>query len=270
MGEHPFVVRGPLEKYDGHIEAKWTFEPKDCFESTQRFEPRPGIVITIEPGSATAELAGASGGQELRVRIAEAEALVRDLLTGASLLDRVPFELRSGPLIVYSPEGTASHHALLVGTELTTQIGRVDFVYSNAEGVVRDTKKDRIERKHQLSTLIAKHRSSDPTLGRMLDGIDAARRDRADELVHLGVVFEAFQTRVRASDFATFKSHETACERLRILCNDSRLRQGRHRGLTPEQPLRDATQDELDEARTLAQRLVEAYLEWLDSEGERP
>jgi hypothetical protein len=82
--------RGPVTTYTGRIEAKWTFAPVDLFESVQRFEPRAGIVVTIEPGIATVERTGSSVGQELRFRVKEAATLVRNLLAGPSLVDRVP------------------------------------------------------------------------------------------------------------------------------------------------------------------------------------
>lgn len=187
-------------------------------------------------------------------------------LPEVTAIDRVAVDLKSGPVVVYAPDGTREHHALLVGVEATLKLtDRADFVMTDATGkIVRDTKQDRIDRKRILAELLAKHRPRDRTLGRMLDSVDAARRDQADELVHLGEVFEAIRARLTAADPAALKASWKAADRLRSLCNDSNLRQGRHRGMQPETELRDAMPEELDEARNLARHLVEAYVAWLE------
>ncbi len=141
-----------------------------------------------------------------------------------------------------------------------------DLVFTNAEGVVlKDTKRIRIERKRKLAALIVKHRSTDSALARMLNGMEAALRAPAVELVHLGEVFEAFDWLVKNVDAPPLKAMRQECNRLKSLCNHSRIRQGRHVGLTPYAELRDATQEELGEARTLTQQLLDTYLDWLDS-----
>jgi hypothetical protein len=170
-----FDLRGPPKGDAGRVEVTWSFEPKNLFESPQRFEPQTGVAVTIEDGQAIVELAGTSQGQELRNRVDMTEAIVRDLLSGPSLIDRVAVDLKSGPVVVYAPDGTREHHALLVGVEATLKLtDRADFVMTDATGkIVRDTKQDRIDRKRILAELLAKHRPRDRTLGRMLDSVDA-------------------------------------------------------------------------------------------------
>ena len=68
----------------------------------------------------------------------------------------------------------------------------------------------------------------------------------------------------RAMISALKTTTHTEWSRFGNLCNEEPLRQGRHRGKKYSE-LRDATDDELSEARGIARAMIEGYLQYLDT-----
>jgi len=90
--------------------------------------------------------------------------------------------------------------------------------------------------------------------------------DPGNELIHLYEIFEALSKHFGAQEKARHCLHFTKAEwqclkRLGQLANDEPLEQGRHRGRHPM--LRPASPQELAEARTIAKKLVEAFMSTL-------
>jgi antirestriction protein ArdC len=59
--------------------------------------------------------------------------------------------------------------------------------------------------------------------------------------------------------------HVGCWDRLHELCNDMPLKQGRHLGSMKRDDRRDATEDELREARGIARMMIEKYLNYIDA-----
>ena len=94
-------------------------------------------------------------------------------------------------------------------------------------------------------------------------------KDPANELVHLYEIQDAL-SKYFGNDTAARKALGVSINkwrRLSSLANDPSLKQGRHRGLSLG-ALRDATKEELKEARNIAQSLVETYLEYLERQDQ--
>ena len=86
--------------------------------------------------------------------------------------------------------------------------------------------------------------------------------------MHLYEVQEAVATKfggVGAARIALGVSR-ASWSRLGQLANDEPLKQGRHRGKKVGN-LRDATEGELNEARSIARFVVESYLTWFNNNG---
>ncbi|WP_088956947.1 hypothetical protein [Variovorax sp. HW608] len=100
----------------------------------------------------------------------------------------------------------------------------------------------------------------------MLASYDAAVADPSDEMTHLYEIEDAMKLRFGNPDkaVAALGFSKAEWDRLHKLCNEAPINQSRHRGArTP--PLRDAMPEELEEARSIARRIIDGYLTWLES-----
>lgn len=134
-------------------------------------------------------------------------------------------------------------------------------VRDSAGNVVRDTKRERID--HERMRLEAAMRgATDPFFKKLQDSYAAAVDDPANELVHLYEILDALKKHFHGEHKARreLQLTERQWEPLgRLACGEP-IRQGRHRGAHINHQLRDATYEELTEARAIARGLIEAYM----------
>jgi hypothetical protein len=137
---------------------------------------------------------------------------------------------------------------------------QVEAMEIDASGkVIHDSRGERLKATNDLlAALVPK--MAHPTLRTMVESLGRASRDRDSELSHLYDVREAAVQYFGNEGTARAKLGITKQQwsELGQLANDEPLRQGRHRGRHATQ-LRDATQEELDRARKIAWRIVEAF-----------
>lgn len=98
---------------------------------------------------------------------------------------------------------------------------------------------------------------------KILNSFYDAFKDPGNELVYLYEVWEAIERRSyrgKAEDALDIGGHDR--ERLKKLACKN-LKQGRHRGRHLN--LRDATLEELNEARGIAQRMITKYIAYLEA-----
>ena len=239
---------------------EWNYSPPNFFE-VPIVLARDDYTLSISDGMATATIEAdvfdisPTMGDDLH------EAL-RGRFLAEQLLTEKPFELLKPHKTRVHPDG---HRDIFVEAEaghLRLSGGQLDVVIANAAGeVLVDTKKERVERKAALSELIAARRATDSLLRALLSSFDGAMRDPNNELVHLFEIRDALQTRF-GRGLATRNAlgiSEPSWRRFGDLCNDEPLRQGRHRGKSGS-ALRDATESELEEVRSIARNMIEAYL----------
>jgi len=94
----------------------------------------------------------------------------------------------------------------------------------------------------------------------MLLSYDAGVRDPNNELVHLYEIRDALSTKFGGENSVRAALTITSAQwsRLGQLCNHEPLRQGRHRGKSGE-AMRDASEAELAESRSIARAMIEAW-----------
>jgi hypothetical protein len=99
----------------------------------------------------------------------------------------------------------------------------------------------------------------------MLRSYQCSIADPEDELIHLYEVRDSLSSAFGDKSKALRKLSitEPAWKRLGLLCNVLPLSQGRHRGYV-NQPIRSASDEELEEARHLAASFIESYIEYLE------
>lgn len=247
------------------IEIEWNYTPPSYFEERIVLE-RKGYSIEIEDGHITARMSADVFDSQPDLRDSLTQEL-NDYFLGAQPIRRQPFEIHNGAINRVWPDGRRDTTIVVQSAVMKMTGGHVDLVHTDHEGVVHDTRQDRIDTTKSLAELSARHAATDRTTRKMLDSFDAAVRDPENELVHLYEVWEALTQEFRGESNArnTLGISNHVRSRLGRLANDKPLNQGRHRGRHAGS-LRDASTDELDEARAIARDMLASYLRYLDEQ----
>jgi hypothetical protein len=244
------------------VEIQWFYTPVDFFEEK----------VVRDCGDYTFEIAGG----RITARMSAAfykpgpdfqHALTEELRSYFSVwqLDRpAAFEIHEGGVDRLWPDG------LIISTLAPQECfqaqtaDQVDLVQMDSTGaIVRDTRRERIEAMKKRAEFRLRH-ASDPTTRRMLKGHAASLAKPDEELFCLYEIWDALMDKFGGRDNALNVldiSPETKTRFYDLTCNFP-LRQGRQRGL--HDTLRDATAEELDEARRIAQDMMERYWRYLD------
>jgi len=185
---------------------------------------------------------------------------------GAQLIRRQRFSIHGGAIYRVWPDGRRDTTLVVDSVKLVMTGENVDLIFKDDKGIVHDTRRDRIEATKNLAGLSVRHCITDPKVRKILDSFNDAVRDPENEFVYLFEIWEALRERLQGTNAAldVLKiSNEDLTRFYNLTCNLP-LQQGRHRGLFEN--LRDATIDELDGARRIAQTMVERYLNYLDEQ----
>lgn len=249
---------------------EWTFSPPDYFE--EPFEVvRGDYRMTIGRGRVEAFVDCHTFDANPAIRDAIHKSL-NDRFLGAQIISFRSYELSDPTRTRLHPDGRRDVFIELKGAVAFASGGTVDIHMTSSDGkVVYDSKRERIDGKKALSDLVATHKASDTTLGLMLRSHDAAVRDPQNELVHLYEIRDALSVQFGGKNavIAVMGVSTSHWSRLGQLCNDEPLRQGRHRGKIGS-ALRDATEEELQEARGIARTMLQLYLGYLVRKASAP
>lgn len=247
------------------IVLEWTFSPRDYFEETIEISGQD-YAMTIEDGRVEARIDPAVYESNPRMRQELHDDLNAHFLA-LQLLSHRAYELSRSTKTIVHPDGRRDIFIDVQSASHVLSTHTADIRVTDQDGnVISDTKRDRIEKKKNFAELVVAHHNTDALLPSLLQSYDAAVRDPDNELVHLFEIPEALSTKFGGDPAArsALGIGYSKWSRLGQLCNNEALRQGRHRGRTGG-ALRDATKDELSEARGIAQALMEAYLRHLEA-----
>jgi hypothetical protein len=163
--------------------------------------------------------------------------------------------------------GSPVYHAIIAASGsicATGRSGHADFIVTDASGrILRNSKAERIAEQDRFVDLILKGIPKHPLVSVLLKSYGDAVNDPDNELVHLFEIRDALAKH--------FGKDQTAQKRLQIteewkrlgkLANDEPVEQSRHRGKHFED-LRPASPQELEEARVIAKKLIEAFIDTL-------
>lgn len=242
----------------------WAFSPPDSFEQEFTVEI-DGYVLHVVVGSAQVEI-DTDAFEADRAVVDRIHDVLKDYLVAVELVTGFSTTLGRPERETLREDGKRVVYAEMMSLGCATSFGRPDVVERDVAGnVVRDTRQERIDGIKSLGERIAAQRQEDGTLVKLVASFRAAMRDPSDELVHLYEIADALKSR--------FKRHRELQDRIGIdpeawgrferMCNDRELRQSRHRGLATR-ALRDATPAELQEARSLARKMIDGYLRYLE------
>jgi len=249
---------------DDVVILEWTFSPPDYFEELIRVE-RENYTMVINDGKVEARINPMAYDREHKMRD-KLHNVLNDYFLGVQLFTHKPYELSESSMHRSYADGHREITLFVKSVEEISIVGSVDFILRDKGGnVLSDSRRDRIEKKKALAVLVEKYRKQDEFVDSMLSFYEASIHDPKNELVHLYDIWESLVNR-----FGDEKSVKTALaisdsdrRTLGILANDAPLRQGRHRGKKVGE-LRDATTTELEEARGVARKVIEAYLYYLE------
>jgi len=249
---------------DDVVVLEWTFSPPDYFEEVIRVK-RESYTIVIDNGKVEARIDPMAYDREHNMRD-ELHNVLNDHFLGVQLLTHKPYELSESSMYRVRADGRREITLFVKSAEYISVVGSVDFVVKNKDGsILSDSRRDRIEKKKELAALVEKYRQQDEFVDSMLAFYEASIHDPKNELVHLFDIWEALVKRFgdEKSVKTTLVIIDSERRKLGTLANDDPLLQGRHRGKKVGE-LRNATATELEEARSIARKMIEAYLHYLD------
>lgn len=245
---------------DRTVFLEWTFAPENYFDGTVAYAFDEALV-SIELGKVTARLpiTALSSDNSFRERL---EMDVRSRFEAVQVLTHQRFELSKARRLDIDSAGKKHYFLEAEAGVITITGGQVDFAVTNAAGnTVRDSRRERADRKNEFSAQAASLVATDLLAAKLLKFYGAAVNDPQNEMIHLYAIRDAL--------FTKFGNEKTTRSTLAIsahdwstlgrLANDSPLLQGRHQG-RKYGGLRKATAEELRQARTVAREMIEAYL----------
>lgn len=249
---------------DDSVVLEWTFSPSDYFEEIIRVE-RENYTMVISEGKVEARINPMIYDTEHNMRD-ELHQILNDRFLGVQLLTHKPYQLSKSSMHRLHPDGRREITVFVESAVSVSMAGSVDLVVKDKDGnVINDSRRDRIEKKKELASLVEKYRKQDEFVESMLAFYEAAIHDPKNELVHLFDIWEALVKRFdgEIEALAALGISKSKRKTLGRLSNDEPLHQGRHRGAKVGE-LRDATDAELQEARSIARNMVESYLYYLE------
>ena len=243
---------------NARTDVEYSYEPTGFFEAetvvvcslgTLRMTPGKAVMTLIQPRTID------------RAAAAEVTALVKDVFHARQVLVHSRFRLTHPNVVHYRPDGGRDAVMLAEPDEYKWGAFSADILIADTAGnVVRDTKADRIAEHTAFLIEMASKVSASPTLRRMLASYSAAVSDPGNELVHLYEIRDAVRAHYggKTKALRALAISEADWQRIGRLANHEPLKEGRHRG-EQTQPLRPATDDELEEVRATARRFIERF-----------
>ena len=248
---------------------EWSFAPPTYFEDEWSFSFET-CDVKVSAGKVEATLDAVAHDADPAIR-ARLDAELQGRFLGGQLNNSQPYTLSRGATIRLHPDGRREISVLLESVVFAVaSIGSVDFLRTDSAGnVIEDTKRARIEARKALAERAASARRGDRALDSVLHSYHASLREPEVSLVRLYEIKDAI-----CSVFGGAKPtcvalglSDSCWDRLHELCNNMPLKQGRHLGTKKIDDRRDATENELREARGIAKTMIEKYLEYLEASG---
>lgn len=251
---------------EGSVEIFWDYTPADFFEEKVTFESE-NHSFEIEAGRIITRLPASF--YDSRPDLEESlRREVRFFILGAQPYRRKEFAFTRGGTNRTSPDGKRriSRWGPLFRVTVLPPVD--DHVYRDDRGVMHDPQRERIDAMKNLGKLSARYAPADPIVRRILESFDASIQYPENEFVYLYEIWDALQTKFQGDRKARRALGISKPDRSRLtnLANNEPLNQGRHRGQFAEM-LRNATTEELDEARKIASDFIEKYLNYLDGKS---
>jgi hypothetical protein len=244
---------------DETVVLVWQFSPADAFEEPTSLVAA-GQTINIADGKAEARIAATAYNSSASLR-QQLHAALNARLNAIEILSHRECNLEKS--VMTRVDAAGRKHYFLEAEPATYRLtgSPVDFVVTDAQGnTVNDTKRARVLEKQLFGEQI-EGRLSDPVVASIVQSYHRAVRHPDDELVYLYEISDTLSEHFGGKHAArsALGLSGNAWSRFKRLCNIEPLNQGRHRGRSFG-TLRDATAEELAEARQFARTMIRTYL----------
>jgi hypothetical protein len=240
--------------------VEFTYTPATFLESPIT-QSRPDYQLEVSEGSAKATLAAVQDPVPDAL-IAAIRSHAESILGARQLLTHRPYKLDERPRTVQARSDGTSNVGLHLGTGALILEGHApDIVVTDPTGkVLRDTRSERIADQERSINTMADAAGRDALLRELMDSYRAAVDDPDNEMLHLYEIRDALQKHFGGKEQAqrAVGVSGTKWGRLGILANVDPIEQSRHRGFHPS-GRRPATAKELEEARSIAVKLIEGF-----------
>ena len=245
------------------VTITWSYKPTDYFEDPYKgtFED---VELKIFDGSieATVDAILYDSDPGLSARLKQH---IIGLFDGIKLMSHSPYEIRTGAIERERPDGGRDIVIIPSAACAVAMAGKVNVKLIDKDGnVIHDSRAERIRSRMLVAQAIATKKGTDDTLDAILDSYSRAVDDPDDELIHLFEIREALAKHFggKTEALAAIEVSSNRNSTLGRLANHEPLNQGRHRGKKAPN-LRDATTEELEEARSIARDMILGYLEFI-------
>ena len=218
--------------------------------------------MTIENGKVQALIEPGIYGEDHKMRD-ESDNCLNNRFLGVQLFIHKPYELSNASVYRLLPDGRKVPTVFPESCVSIQSVESPDLVTKDKDGnIISDSKKERIQRKENLAELAEKYAYKDNLIKSLLKSYNSAVSDPDNELVHLYEIRDAIATKF-GNEYSALGISRAKWDRLGRFANDEPLTQGRHRGRKVDS-LRDATEEELMEARQIALDLISGYFNYLE------
>jgi hypothetical protein len=231
-----------------------------AIETDLYFDAAAGYLLAIADGIAVATLTNLTDPIPPDL-LASIEHKLHGLMSARQLLTHTPYTLEGPRIIQHRADGNRTVALTTGARAVLVTGGQADFIIQDSSGkIVKDSKAERIADHLAFIEVVGNALGKHPLLHKLLKSYNTAVNDPANELVHLYEIREAIGKHYRGETQARLALGITRgqWQRLGGLANDEPLKEGRHRGKHPG-GLRNATPEELNEARSIARQLIEAF-----------
>ena len=242
---------------------EWEFSPPDYFEEEHTIE-HDDCQLVIKEGKVEARIDPSVYDQNNKMRDSLYEFLDKRF-SGVEIYSHKPYKLSEASEIKLYTDGRKDVVVYAKVSMIGTVSMTADVTISDKDGnIISDSKRDRIQKKKKFAQLVGDFSYDDPVANSLITSYKTSVSDPDNELIHLYEIRDALSK--------CFLGDKEAQKRLNLkksdwsnlgrLANNEPLIQGRHRGKSTGE-LRSATDKELDDARNIAKKFIEAYLTYI-------
>jgi hypothetical protein len=242
---------------------EWTFTPENYFEEDFDLGDEQ-YILHITKGKVEAHIDPVHYDIEHKTRY-DLHQKVEAVFLARNLFIHQTYTLSTSTVYRLYSDGRRDAYAFMEGLQAhATSSATLDIIIIDQDGnVTCDTRRDRIEETNTFVRLVAKH-DNDILLKTLLKSYNLAVKYPENEFIYLYEIREILDNiskNTKTTDF--FHISEYDWKRFNDLVNNEPLTQGRHRGKKAPD-LRNATREELNEARSISKKFIEAYLNYLE------
>lgn len=239
---------------------EWHYSPASFFEQAYALQ-EADYKLRFDNGLVTATLKSPADPLPTEA-FRTIEQRVRGVMEARMITVHQQFTLGCATTAQQYPDGRRGVTVHIKGVaRIALSEGRADAVVMDAAGnVIRDTKRERIERDAAFVERVGRAMERSGVLKALLQSYGAAVSDPSDELVHLYEITERLAAHLGGEEavFQKLGFPKGKWTKLRRLANQVPVRQSRHRG-SHDPGVREATKAELEEARSIARDLIYSF-----------